>query len=42
MLSVAILIGVARAIPYVLSQSYLDIYIAGGIASGLGNVSSIG
>ncbi len=41
MLSVAILIGVARAIPSVMSVSSLDVYLSQNIANGLADVSGL-
>ncbi len=42
MLSVALLIGIARAIPGVLASSHLDLYFATNIAKGMEDISQIG
>ncbi len=42
MLSVALLIGIARAIPGVLASSHLDLYFATNIAKGMKDISQIG
>ncbi len=41
MLTVGLLIGIARGIPHVLNVSHLDLFFAGNIAKGLGGASSL-